>query len=102
MRECVGASKNADLRSFRHGLKADVDQSLAGYARRRNGAVEDVAREWIADDRCRANSVVGRNFRGAYIIRRSGCAGAASRNHKQEDFVVLDELFGGSHGFGGS
>src|SRR5262249_56390055 len=59
--------------------------------------VEDVARKRLVDDWCRADRVVGRDLRGAYVVGRRGGAGAAARDDKHEYLIVLDELLGRGH-----
>src|SRR5205823_11331211 len=87
--ERIGASEHTDLGGLWHRLEADVDHGLAGNARRRDGAVEDVARERLADDRGGAYRVVGGDLRRPHIVSRRRSAGAAARDDQHEYLVVL-------------
>src|SRR5262249_46534301 len=75
----------------------DVDHGLAGDACGRDRAVEDIARKRLANNRGSSDRVVGRDLRGTYVVGRRGGAGAAARDDKHEDLVVLDKLLGRGH-----
>ena len=97
LRERIGAGQHADSGGLGHRLETDIDHGLAGDACGRDRAVEDVARKRLANDRSSADRVVGRDLRGPYVVGRRGGAGAAARDDKHEDLVVLDELLGRGH-----
>src|SRR5262245_25326815 len=79
--ESISARQDTDPSCVCDCLEANVNHGLSGDARRRNRAVENITRKWLADDRGSAYGVVSWDLSASNIIRGGGRSRAAGGNH---------------------